>query len=203
MNKDLLIDMFEKQKQLNDRTFQKNSIHLTTETLIQEALNFKDKGPNSLTNEWLKKYAWALGDELRELKDELFEKWWSKDNLDMQNIRVEIVDIFHFAISLSMAAGMEAGELYDLYTKKGQVNHKRQAEGYNKETKDEKDNLQLEINFEKRKITTRDLGYEYFCEKLKEKNHLPPSYEDYLEDTPTEIRNLYSDASITFYEKKW
>ena len=120
---DTLKQLFDKQKQLNDRTFQKNGIFLKMDNLIDVARHEQSIGPNNMVNEWLKKYLWALKDEVRELDEELLNKWWSDDTLDMQNIRVEIVDIFHFAISLAMAAGMESDELMDLYIKKGQVNH--------------------------------------------------------------------------------
>ena len=39
----------------------------------------------------------AMKEELCELDDELLWKWWSKDKIDMQNIRVELIDILHFS----------------------------------------------------------------------------------------------------------
>jgi dimeric dUTPase (all-alpha-NTP-PPase superfamily) len=73
------------------------------------------------------------------LKDELLWKWWSKDHLDMQNIRVEIVDQLHFWLSLALTAGLDAQKVFDLYVQKNKVNIDRQNAGYSKATKDEAD----------------------------------------------------------------
>lgn len=156
--KDRLDKLFEMQAQLNNKTFAKQRITsceshlpLTMESLIALGsrdsnggwIGDKDIGPNTDTNEWLKKYSWAMGDELRELNDELLQKWWSKDKLDMQNIRVEIIDQLHFWLSLAMTAGMGAKEVFDIYEQKNKVNLDRQNSGYSKATKDESDNVQI------------------------------------------------------------
>ena len=82
----------------------------------------------------------ALQEEAKELDAELLWKWWSKDKINMQNIRVEIVDIMHFLVSLALAAGLTAEEFHRLYTAKHKVNEQRQEQGYSKETKNEADN---------------------------------------------------------------
>ena len=102
-------------------------------------------GPNSLINEWLGKYLTALEDESRELREELLWKWWSKDFLDLQNIRVEITDQLHFWISLALASGMSAEDVFRAYTQKNAVNHARQEKGYSKENKDEGDNRNVRV----------------------------------------------------------
>ena len=94
--------LFKMQSDLNDFVFQKKEIKdssgaiLNTESLFKMGQIDTPKGPNSETNQWLSKYLEALNDESRELKEELLWKWWSKDSLNMQNIRVEIVDQLHF-----------------------------------------------------------------------------------------------------------
>ena len=49
---------------------------------------------------------------------------------DEQNARVEVVDLFHFLVSLAQTLGMTAQDIYDGYVKKNEVNHKRQESGY-------------------------------------------------------------------------
>jgi dimeric dUTPase (all-alpha-NTP-PPase superfamily) len=145
---DKLDRLFALQGELNDRIFAKKDIRdnaggtLTMAALMAEAAG-KDLGPNTKVNEWLGKYLAALEDESRELREELLWKWWSKDHLDMQNIRVEIVDQLHFWISLALTAGMDAETVFSLYMQKNAENHQRQESGYSKATKSESDNRSL------------------------------------------------------------
>ena len=145
---DKLEQLFALQKELNDRIFAKKDIRdndgqvLTMATLMAEARR-ENLGPNTKVNEWLGKYQQALDDEGRELREELLWKWWSKDFLDMQNIRVEIVDQLHFWISLALTAGMDAETVFSLYMQKNAVNHQRQQNDYSKATKTEGDNQGL------------------------------------------------------------
>jgi dimeric dUTPase (all-alpha-NTP-PPase superfamily) len=145
MPTDKLDQLFTLQSELNDRIFAKKDIRdregktLTMATLIAEAQQ-GEIGPNTKVNEWLGKYQQALDDEGRELKEELLWKWWSKDHLDMQNIRVEIIDQLHFWMSLALTAGMDADTVFKIYMQKNAVNHARQDNNYSKATKNEADN---------------------------------------------------------------
>lgn len=146
MSQDRLSQLFEMQKALNDRVFQKQSLKddqgqvLSMQALLDQGKSEEAKGPNTQTNKWLSGYLTALEDESRELRDELLWKWWSKDHLNMQNIRVEIVDQLHFWISLAMTAGMEADDVFRIYEQKNAVNLARQENGYSKANKNEADN---------------------------------------------------------------
>lgn len=143
---DKLDQLFALQTELNDRIFAKKDIRdregktLTMEALRRAARADQPLGPNTEVNEWLGKYLTALDDESRELREELLWKWWSKDHLNLQNIRVEIVDQLHFWISLAQTAGMSASEVFDIYMQKNAVNHARQEQGYSRASKSEADN---------------------------------------------------------------
>lgn len=142
---DKLHDIFTLQSELNDAIFKKQNIRgpdgqIVTMSAIRAALERNDLGPNGLPNQWLRNYLKALEGESAELGEELLWKWWSKDQIDMQNIRVEIVDLMHFLTSLALASGMTADEFHRIYTAKHRVNHQRQDEGYSKATKNEQDN---------------------------------------------------------------
>ncbi len=142
---DKLEEIFSLQSDLNDGIFTKQQIkgpdgEVLTMAAIQHALENGETGPNGLPNLWLRNYLTALKDEAREVGEELLWKWWSKDKLDMQNIRVEIVDLMHFLTSMALSAGLTAEEFHRLYTMKHRVNQKRQEEGYSKDKKDEADN---------------------------------------------------------------
>jgi dimeric dUTPase (all-alpha-NTP-PPase superfamily) len=82
-------------------------------------------------------------EEGRELSEEVPWKWWSKESLDMEAIRVEIVDMLHFWISLALVSGMDAAEVHRLYLLKNEVNHRRQDAGYDASTKTGGDDLHV------------------------------------------------------------
>ncbi len=141
---DMLEDLFDLQASLNDRIFQKRSLRgqdaqiLSMKRLGELAQSDAPK-PGSDTALWLANYLTALQDEARELGEEIPWKWWSKEQLDLAAIRVEIVDILHFWISLALVAGLDASEVYRLYLLKNQVNLDRQESGYNASNKQGRD----------------------------------------------------------------
>ena len=58
-------------------------------------------------------------------------KWWAKyQKFDQQNARVEVIDLFHFLISMAQVLGMTADDVFQAYVKKNAVNHERQDKGY-------------------------------------------------------------------------
>ncbi len=150
-SQDKLDTLFSMQTELNDRIFAKKDLRdrngktLTMATLIGEATEGAPLGPNTLVNEWLGKYLQAMDDESRELKEELLWKWWSKDHLDMQNIRVEIIDQLHFWLSLALTAGMDAESVFKIYMQKNAVNYQRQENDYSKTNKTESDNQAIKL----------------------------------------------------------
>jgi dimeric dUTPase (all-alpha-NTP-PPase superfamily) len=91
---------------------------------------------------WILNYIRAMQQELAELTDSVPWKWWAKyQEFDKQNARVEIVDLFHFLISLAQVMGMSAEDVYEAYLKKNKVNHNRQDTGYS--SKDEDDSRHI------------------------------------------------------------
>jgi len=91
---------------------------------------------------WILNYIRAMQQELAELTDSVPWKWWAKyQDFDKQNAKVEIVDLFHFLISLAQVMGMSADDVYEAYLKKNKVNHNRQDAGYKE--KDENDSRHI------------------------------------------------------------
>lgn len=122
---DNLSEMFDLQKQLNKR------IGIDTDNMTDEQ-----------RIQWILNYSRALSQEGAELVDSVPWKWWAKyQKFDKNNAKIEIVDMFHFLISLAQTLGMNANDVHKLYTKKNKVNHERQDSGY--EHKDENDNIKL------------------------------------------------------------
>ncbi len=118
---DKLSEIFEMQKALNAR------IGVNTEGMSQDQ-----------QIQWTLNYVRAMQQELAELTDSVPWKWWAKyQNFDVQNARVEVVDLFHFLVSAAQVLGMSAEDVYQAYVKKNAVNHQRQESGY--AVKDEND----------------------------------------------------------------
>ena len=144
----MLEDIFKMQLELNDYVFKKNNLKdksgndLNMQSIIASAEK-EEMMVNDLPNEWLVNYSKAIKEELLELDDELLWKWWSKDKIDMQNIRVELIDILHFLVSAMMCAGLSAEKVFDIYRQKHAINIKRQDTEYNKKIKTEDDNKKI------------------------------------------------------------
>jgi len=62
---------------------------------------------------------------------------------DLQNARVEVIDLLFFWISLAQCVGLNADDAFRLYQQKLQVNHNRQNNGYAMANKTEDDNKDI------------------------------------------------------------
>lgn len=111
---DQLRELFRLQQSLNER------IGVRTEGMTDEE-----------KIRWILNYCRAMSQEIAELTDSVPWKWWANyQTFDAQNARVEVVDLFHFLISLAQVLGMSADEVFAAYLKKNQVNIERQNSGY-------------------------------------------------------------------------
>ena len=123
--KDKLEELFRMQQSLNAR------IGVHTEAMSEEE-----------QTKWLLNYTRAMNQEMAELIDSVPWKWWAKyQKFDAQNARVEVVDLFHFLISMAQVLGMSAEDVFNAYVKKNEVNFKRQDTGY--AVKDEADSKHI------------------------------------------------------------
>ena len=139
-NNDMLTSIFKMQSDLNDYVFTKNHLRDKKGNTLDMRSIFAaaEQGElmvNDLPNTWLSNYARAMDEELQELVAELLWKWWSKDKIDIQNIRVELIDILHFLISAMLSAGLTAERVFEIYQQKHAVNLNRQDADYSKATK--------------------------------------------------------------------
>jgi dimeric dUTPase (all-alpha-NTP-PPase superfamily) len=122
---DQLRELFRMQHALNQR------IGVHTESMTEEE-----------KTKWLLNYTRAMQQEMAELIDSVPWKWWAKyQKFDEQNARVEVVDLFHFLISMAQVLGMSADDVFAAYVKKNEVNLKRQDTGY--ATKDHDDSKHI------------------------------------------------------------
>ena len=116
MTQDHLTEIFALQKQLNAR------IGVDTD---------KIQGNPEEQTKWVLNYSRAIQQETADLIDSVPWKWWAKyQKLDVENARVKVVDLLHFIVSAAQVLGMDADELFRLYTAKHKVNQARQDAGY-------------------------------------------------------------------------
>lgn len=111
--------IFRLQRELNDYIAEKKGIDFYSD-------------PDKWINNWIN----AIIAESCELRDETNWKWWKNPKeLDMDAIKEEVIDIWHFLVSLSQVVGLTPQELLEVYEKKNQINRDRQdgktdKEGY-------------------------------------------------------------------------
>ena len=97
---------------------------------------------------WLNNYIDAASNELEELRDCTFWKHWCAEARagerfkvhDLQNARVEVIDLLFFWISMAQCLGLDADDVVRLYRQKLEVNHRRQDDDYSMTDKTEDDN---------------------------------------------------------------
>lgn len=137
----MLEDMFERQAALNKR------IGYDTKAL-------RDRFDAAAAGKWLNDYIIAASNELEELRDCTFWKHWCSEAQagrrfeihDLQNARVEVIDLLFFWISMAQCVGLSAEDVHKLYLQKLDVNHKRQDGEYSMEHKDEADNKNITLD---------------------------------------------------------
>jgi hypothetical protein len=137
----MLKDMFERQAALNKR-------------IGYDTKSMKDRFDPAVAGKWLNDYIIAASNELEELRDCTFWKHWCTEAQqgkrfaihDLQNARVEVIDLLFFWMSMAQCVGLSAEDVYQLYLQKLDVNHKRQDGDYSMKSKSEADNKAITVD---------------------------------------------------------
>jgi len=81
----------------------------------------------SNTEQWVQKLCTAIITETCELNDACNWKWWkNKKDIDWDNVKEEVIDLWHFLISVSIKVGLNPKDIIDQYINKNLENYKRQ-----------------------------------------------------------------------------
>jgi dimeric dUTPase (all-alpha-NTP-PPase superfamily) len=116
-----------------------------------EFLNLvKDTG--QVKKDWIDKVSVAMIAEIAEILQTFNNfKWWkNKEEVTeekLKNLRVEVIDVFHFLILMAQLLGMDGQDFYNLYLAKKELNHKRQDNGYKEGTYQKVDENGKEDNY--------------------------------------------------------
>ncbi len=87
---------------------------------------------------WVLNYTRAMQQELAELVDSMPWKWWAKyQTFDIQNARIEVIDLLHFIVAIAQTLGMSADDVFKTFKEKNLINHKRQDAGYQVKKEDD------------------------------------------------------------------
>jgi phosphoribosyl-ATP pyrophosphohydrolase len=135
----MLKEIWDAQFKLNDRVFS-HGYYRDFFTDLCDHLSYDDEDSRV---EWLLNFNRALIHESVELEDSTPWKWWKGGSVtDWDNVKIELIDMLHFLISMMQVAGMSPQEVYELYMKKNNLNHHRQDVGYDENYKKEKDGVE-------------------------------------------------------------
>jgi len=97
------------------------------QTRMQERLGTK---PHH-NQEFINVMTLAAIDELMEaIRETPWKPWKKQQTLNSEKFQKEIVDLWHFVINLSLAAGFNAESLHLGFLEKNKENNKRQDENY-------------------------------------------------------------------------
>ena len=87
--------------------------------------------PNEFNIQNYKDQTLALIDELLEaLRETAWKPWKKQQENNIEKVREELIDAWHFLINLSMLVGMDSNILFNKFCEKNRENFKRQDEGY-------------------------------------------------------------------------
>ena len=137
----MLAEIFKLQAELNKR-------------IGRDTLSLHDEFDSQKAGQWLNDYIAAASNELEELRDCTFWKHWCAEAKqgkrfaihDLQNARVEVIDLLFFWVSMAQCVGLSAEDVHNLYHQKLKVNHQRQDDSYSMTAKDEADNRGITLD---------------------------------------------------------
>lgn len=141
--------LFELQKSLNKGYFEKMGLGVYPQDLWDEFEKLSEDTPTpfkfhgmdwssyeaakafmerktSPAAQWVREYTRAMVHETLEIDDAAKFKFWDKDTqVDFDEVAREIVDAWHFLISITQVAGMNPDQLFRMYTEKHAINESR------------------------------------------------------------------------------
>ena len=85
-----------------------------TDTMIGNMLDMQEQMNQKVDSDWRNQgFEWyrAIWVECAELMDHYGWKWWKHQSPDQEQIKLELVDIWHFGLSLKLASGAKPSKL--------------------------------------------------------------------------------------------
>lgn len=86
-----------------------------------------ERGIDKSMDEWVIGLSIAMESEIDEIRREVNWKWWKNPKkVDVEALQGEVIDMWHFLLSLSRHVGLTPSEIYRIYMEKNAENHDRQ-----------------------------------------------------------------------------
>lgn len=106
------------------------------QTKLDERIT-KERGIEKTVDEWVIGQTIAMESEIDEIRREINWKWWKNPKeIDYDLLQGEVIDLWHFLLSMSRVVGLSPEDIHRIYMEKNAENHARQSgtsakEGYN------------------------------------------------------------------------
>ena len=87
-----------------------------------------ERGIAKTTDEWVVGLTIAMESEIDEIRREVSWKWWKNAKpIDQDALQGEVIDMWHFLLSLSRVVGLTPDDIHRIYMEKNAENHARQS----------------------------------------------------------------------------
>ena len=94
----------------------------------------KERGIDKDVSEWVTGITIAMESEIDEIRREVNWKWWKNPKvIDEAALQGEVIDMWHFLLSLSRVVGLTPETIHSIYIEKNAENHARQDGNSDKE----------------------------------------------------------------------
>ncbi|MDZ7370238.1 MAG: dUTPase [candidate division KSB1 bacterium] len=101
---------------------------------MQQALDERiiaERNIDKTLDEWVVAITIAMESEIDEIRREVNWKWWKQEKqIDLDRLQEEVIDLWHFLLSLSRMVGLTPKTIHEKYKAKNRLNHQRQENGY-------------------------------------------------------------------------
>lgn len=122
-------DINEGGNEMNDRL---NEMFIMQTTLDERVIS--ERTVDKTHDEWVIGITLAMESEIDEIRREINWKWWKNPKeVNQAALQDEVIDMWHFLLSLSRVVGLNPESIYEIYKKKNAENHDRQEGKTNKE----------------------------------------------------------------------
>ncbi len=125
MDEQKIIEKLNKCK--NNNKMDKLEMLFDLQNMFDEYIKDKRNLDYSNIELWIQNMCIAIITEACELNDTCNWKWWkNKKDIDWNNVKEEIIDLWHFLLSLSIKVGLTPNDIINQYIIKNIENYNRQ-----------------------------------------------------------------------------
>lgn len=115
---------------LEDEEIEKLEVMFKMQQALDERI-IAERNIEKTLDEWVIAITIAMESEIDEIRREVNWKWWKQEKeVDIDRLQEEVIDLWHFLLSLSRMVGLTPETIFEKYMAKNKVNHQRQEQGY-------------------------------------------------------------------------